>query len=294
MLVEIAICTWNRAGLLAKTLSSLCQLQIPSGIQWKILLVDNNSSDGTAHVIDEFSMKLPLQRLREERQGHTYARNRAIEAATGELILWSDDDCQFNESWLANYVVAARDAQYDFWGATIEPLFESPMPDWIAENWELCKGCFAVRDLGARPIEFTPAILPYGANFAIRTSVQKSFLFDQTLGRNRHRVIGEDELEMMRRLLAAGYNGQWVPSNPVQHMIPSNRATTEYIYRYFVGQGMKLRHGLSTPRKNGLSLLLETVWNYLMFRLKRSRRPSPVWVSHLIQSALARGRYLAR
>ncbi|HMO15869.1 MAG TPA: glycosyltransferase [Pirellulaceae bacterium] len=298
MRVEIAICTWNRSRLLAGTLNSLSQLEIPGGVTCRLLIVDNNSTDDTPQTIRNFAAsqaagRFSVEPLCEKKQGHTFARNRVISAAEGELLLWSDDDCRFNAGWITNYVNAARASQFAFWGAAIIPVFEQAVPTWINENWEMCKGCFAARDLGDVACDLTDRRLPYGANFAIRTDLQKEFRFNEDLGRRERKVLGEDETDMMRRVLAAGHRGAWVPHNPVEHMIPADRMTPEYIYQYFFGQGRTLGMNDDRRRLGQIRLFIESTWNYWMYRLKRKHVPSNVWLSHMIQSALAAGRLQA-
>ena len=70
--------------------------------------------------------------------------------------------------------------------------------------------------------------------------MQRANLFDPDLGRRADAVLGEDELELMRRLLAAGHQGRWVPGAVVEHLIPADRASAKYVYDYFVGQGRNL------------------------------------------------------
>ncbi|MFO0455870.1 MAG: glycosyltransferase family 2 protein, partial [Planctomycetota bacterium] len=69
--VDIAICTWNRSALLAQTLESLAKLRIPPGIQWRVLVVDNRSTDDTQDTLEAYADVLPLVILNEPEQGHT-------------------------------------------------------------------------------------------------------------------------------------------------------------------------------------------------------------------------------
>jgi len=294
MRVQIAICTWNRSPLLAVTLDSLSHLHIPASVDWEILIVDNNSTDDTAQIVSRFAERLPVRYFFEPDQGHTHARNQAVEQADGDLLIWTDDDCRFNPNWLARYAQAAQDPTCDFWGAAILPFFLSGQPRWIQANWNICKGCFATRDLGSEPIEFRHDRLPYGANFAVRTNVQKQFQFDTQLGRHADRlVIGQDEIDLLQRLLHAGHRGQWIPLNPVEHLIPAERATPAYVYDYFVGQGIQLarKASRSATTRERSSLKRAAKWNWLMFKLKRPFVDSHTWLSHLAASALAQGQY---
>ena len=100
--LTIAICTWNRAKSLRTTLLSLQQLIVPSSSDWEILIVDNNCSDDTSNVIDQFVDLLPIRLVHETRQGLSHARNCAVGAAKGDYILWTDDDVIVDPYWLGS------------------------------------------------------------------------------------------------------------------------------------------------------------------------------------------------
>jgi len=178
--VDIAICTWNRPALLANTLDSLAGLVVEPSVRLRVVIVDNNSTDSTPDVIEafqnsEFSKTHSVIALLEKRQGHTYSRNCAIAAADSDLMIWTDDDVEVQSDWVAKYVQAAnQDSGITFWGGEIAPKFEGATPKWIGENWDVLKGCFAVREF-AGELELDSSRLPYGANFAIRTADQKQF-----------------------------------------------------------------------------------------------------------------------
>lgn len=280
------------------TLASFKQLNVPKDIQLSILVVDNNSTDATLETVREFQSspfgrKHHVVAIQEQEQGHTFARNAAIRQAEGDLILWTDDDVIVSPDWLSNYVSAATSQpDYDFWGSRIEPVFESEKA-WIEQNWEILKGCFAARDLGPEPVEFTPSLLPYGANFGVRTEVQRQFLFDTGLGRKDSEVLGEDELDLMRSMLGAGHQGRWIPNAKVEHQISKSRSSEKYVYDYFVGQGRALVRKNTPWHKNVSKLSEEARHEYTCYRMKRFFSASNVWVSHLVRSALARGQATA-
>lgn len=298
--VDIAICTWNRHRLLAQTLASISRLEVPATISLRLIVIDNGSTDATAELLDQFTQSTfsrahGFVSCLEPQQGHTFSRNRAIALTQGDLVVWTDDDVQVATDWISNYVVAAdANSEFTFFGSVIEPAFSPPMPTWIEENWESLKGCFAARDLGSKPMDFSSDCLPYGANFAIRTEVQKRFLFDTELGRRGEQVVGEDELDLFRRLLASGHRGRWVPGAVVKHLIPPERATEAYVLDYFVGQGRSLAARGKAWDASEAELLREAKTSYRSYRLKRWYAPSPTWVSHLIRSGLARGQWEQR
>lgn len=296
--VDIAICTWNRRAMLSNALDSICRMRIPAGVTVNVIVVDNNSTDGTAEFLQQFALtagdRISIKVLQESQQGHTVCRNRAIESASGDLMLWTDDDIIASEDWLSRYLeFVSDDAESSFWGSVIEPEFPGGMPTWISENWNELKGCFAARDLGGEPLSFNEDRLPYGANFGILTEVQKKYSFDSLLGRRGDAVMGEDEFDLFRRLLDDGYSGAWVPQAKIGHQIPVSRSSQKYVYDYFVGQGRALIANNKGWHQELEKMKAESQSELRKYKLKRWFRKSRVWVSHMIRSGLARGQWEA-
>src|SRR2546428_5053798 len=132
MLITIAICTWNRCALLHQALEQMTRLQIPPGIEWELLVVNNNCTDATDEVIAAYSTTLPIQRVFEPNPGLSNARNAAVREARGEYILWSDDDVVVDEHWLAAYVRAFHTrSEGVFFGGPVRPWFSVPPPAWL-------------------------------------------------------------------------------------------------------------------------------------------------------------------
>src|SRR5258708_9599607 len=108
MFVTVAVCTFNRAESLRRTLDSLVAMRVARDLAWELSVVNNNSTDHTDGVIAEYRDRLPMRREFEPLHGHSNARNRAIAAAGGEYIIWTDDDVIVGTGWLAAYAGAFR------------------------------------------------------------------------------------------------------------------------------------------------------------------------------------------
>ena len=294
--VDLVVCTWNRASLLRKTLESIKRLIVPFQVQLRVILVDNASSDETPEALQQFSCDEKFTQrhhvllLHEPKQGHTHARNCAIAHLDSDLLVWTDDDVSLDAFLLQRYVeFADENSQAVFFGGKIEPDFEVTPEDWITENWDQLKGCFAERDLGDEVVSFSDEKLPYGANFAIRSEVQKHFPFDVELGRRAQQVNGEDELDMMRRVLSEGYEGLWVPEARVRHFIDQSRMTELWVREYFVGQGRMLVAKGQAWSDSPKRLQWRSLMKFMAYRFKRQFAPSEQWVSLMLESSLAAG-----
>src|SRR5580658_10275907 len=106
MKLSVIICTWNRAVLLRETLNSLGKTELPQDIDWEILIVDNNSTDETSEVCQEFVGQNPsrYRYIIEKRQGKSFALNTGIENARGKILSFTDDDVTVDAVWLAETI----------------------------------------------------------------------------------------------------------------------------------------------------------------------------------------------
>ena len=71
--------------------------------------------------------------------------------------------------------------------------------------------CTRWRDLGAEPFAFTPTAIPFGANFAVRRSVQERYPYDLCLGLKPNGNLRGEETALILQMLKDGLVGQWVP-----------------------------------------------------------------------------------
>ncbi|MDH0868294.1 glycosyltransferase [Mitsuaria sp. GD03876] len=253
--VSVVICTRNRARQLAEVLDSAAQLEVPEGLRWELLVVDNGSSDDTEAVIRSFADRLPVRYAREDTPGLSNARNHGVRAARGRYLCWTDDDVRMDRRWLAAYVEAfRRHPEAAIFGGRVLPRLEGGgAPSWFVEQhlqWPIA--CpMAYRDLGGEelPLTFTGNKIPFGANFAVRTAEQRTALYDPDLGVSpTHKRLGE-EVDSFYRMMKAGATGWWVPGSAVHHLIPPGRQTASYLFEYFFLAGattgyLRTRYGL--------------------------------------------------
>ena len=103
MRITVAICTRNRSSQLQHTLTQMRKLAIPPDVQWELLVVNNSSTDATDSVLTAFAHCLPLRRLFEPTPGKSHALNLAVREASGDYILWTDDDVLVDPDWINGY-----------------------------------------------------------------------------------------------------------------------------------------------------------------------------------------------
>lgn len=237
--VTVVICTWNRSMLLRRTLEEFERLDLPPDLRWELLVIDNGCTDDTPQVIESFADALPVRRVVEPNQGLSHARNRALTEATGDLLMWTDDDVLVGRNWITAYLDAASHfPEAPFFGGTVDPWFETAPPQWIEEHLGEFAGAFAIRQLdeGVRLLE--PPELPFGANMVMRREAVADLRFDPDLGRSGEKLLSGEETDFLRRLRDdTGHPGVWVGDAGVRHFIPSERLDRGYLRRYFEGLG---------------------------------------------------------
>jgi glycosyltransferase involved in cell wall biosynthesis len=291
MFITIGICTFNRAESLRRTLDSLTALEVPSDVDWEVVVVNNNSTDDTDQLIAEYCDRLPVRREFEPRPGKSNALNRAVDVARGEYILWTDDDVVVDPGWLAAYVKAFRHwPEAAVFGGRIIPRFEPPAARWVVESELILEGAYARRDFGSQTLPLCSAEyrIPFGANFAIRTKEQRAFRYDPNLGPLPNRRRYGEEYDVIERLLASGATGYWIPSAKVEHCIGQERQTTRYVFDYYTALGeteasrssaavSATRFWFGVPRR----LWPRLFKRYLLYRWHRLVSPPPAWVERL-------------
>jgi glycosyltransferase involved in cell wall biosynthesis len=112
--VSILVCTKNRAGPLRETMESISRAAVPRGWAVEMVVVDNGSIDSTREVVENF--RFPWGRARflcEQDGGVACARTRALHAARGEVLLWTDDDVRVPSDWIERMAAPILDGSSD-------------------------------------------------------------------------------------------------------------------------------------------------------------------------------------
>lgn len=296
MRISIAICTWNRCELLRQTLEQMTKLVAPAGVPWEVLVVNNNSTDATDRVIAAFEDRLPLRRLFEPRAGKSNACNLAVREATGDYILWTDDDVLVDEQWMVEYCRAfERRPNAAVFGGFVDPWFEGTPPSWLRRVFPKVANAYAARDVGREPTPITQEAVPYGANMALRAKEQARNLYDPMLGPRPSGALPGEETTLIRAMLKAGAEGWWVPTARVRHYIPAHRQTTRYLRGFYRRYGEFLGRPISDAEKRHFLgrpwwLWREWIEEELKYQTRRRLARPEVWIDDLRASSIAWGR----
>ena len=238
MKYSVVIATYNRAADLRETLDSLAGVR-PDG-PWEVIVVDNNSTDGTRQVVEDAARTFPveLRYVFEARQGRSPALNTGITAARGDIIATTDDDVRVPAEWLDAAAHGLERLHADYVGGRVLPIWGAPRPAWLPNRGGKQWAVIALLDYGTQPIEFNTRV-PLGVNMAFRRDAfVRAGLLDPETGRKAGTLLGQEVREWCIRARKAGVRGFYIPEMAVEHKIGADRLTKRYFRRWFYWRGI--------------------------------------------------------
>ncbi|MNO37738.1 Chondroitin synthase [compost metagenome] len=252
--VSIIICTYNRSDLLITTLQSL--LILDDLEQAEIIVVDNCSKDDTAACVKKFiathGSGLSIRYMMEPVQGLSAARNTGILASKTPLIAFLDDDAIPCQTWITTIVsIFESKPEVMAMGGKIAPIFESKRPEWLIKPFELP---YTIVDLGNRIKEYPAHLHPCGANMAMRKLVFNISLFPLDLGRKGDSLLSGEESWLFGQIQKEGHSILYHPQMAVDHFVPANRLTEDWIMKRYYSQGIS--NAVKSEGMKGKLLLL--------------------------------------
>jgi glycosyltransferase involved in cell wall biosynthesis len=237
--VSIVLPTYNRAGELEGAVNSALQQTEPAG-NYEILIVDNNSTDNTAELIESLTSihRGRIRAITERRQGVSHARNAGIAAVTAPIVAFFDDDVHVAPNWIATIRrTFSENPDIDCIGGKVLPDWGAPPPPWLTRtHW----APLALQDLGDQPVIVSSAN-PLGlisANLACRrTLIDRVGGFSTRLQRVKDGIGSLEDDEWIRRVWQSGACALYVPDLVAHTVVPSSRLTRGYHRRWHSGHG---------------------------------------------------------
>jgi GT2 family glycosyltransferase len=91
--VSVVVCSFNGQRTIRDCLEGLLELDYPD---YEVIVVNDGSTDATSLIASEYSFRV----ISTENRGLSNARNTGMEAATGEIVAYTDDDARPDPHWL--------------------------------------------------------------------------------------------------------------------------------------------------------------------------------------------------
>lgn len=221
---SIIICSYNRVLLLTETIDSVLRV-LGKRTDAEILIIDNKSTDLTPTLEEKYSSNKIVKYFLETKQGLSHARNRGMEEATGEILVYLDDDVELVNNYFEIADSVLSDKSISILGGKVLP-FNISIPTWLPKKYYFLVSVF---DEG----EYSK-IVKYlmGANFMVRKIVADRIGgFNTRLGRNGNSLAGGEEIDFLNRAHSLQCIVYYTPDLIVHHKI-NDKLNENYVLTY--------------------------------------------------------------
>jgi hypothetical protein len=233
--ISVVICayTLERWDLLRAAITSAGDQQVhpPREV---ILVIDHNDQ-----LFERARNSAPAVRVIRNSgpRGLSGGRTTGLDAASGSVVAFLDDDAVADPHWLVALSGAYDAASVLGVGGSASALWERGRPGWFPEEFDWVVGC-SYRGL---PTRRAPVRNPIGCNMSFRRDpLLKIGGFRSEVGRVGSRPTGGDETELSIRLLSAYPEGRIVyePQARIGHHVPAMRSTWHYFRTRCFAEGV--------------------------------------------------------
>jgi len=256
--VSIIIPTYNRSDFLSFTLES-CINQTYSKDHYEIIVADNNSTDNTKAVVEEWKAKsgVPIKYVLETRQGAHYARNTSAKLSQSEILYFTDDDMIADKNLLKN-IVKIFDLDYNIAvvGGKVLPKWEFDPPEWLEKYFK--NGALSLIEKSEKLIIASYDIGIYSCHQAmLRNVLIECGGFNPDIEKDK--LIGNGETGLNIKILDAGYNFAYTDEAVSHHVIPKTRMTQKYLNHRFGNQANSDSFTTFRRNENSKKVLLKLI-----------------------------------
>jgi glycosyltransferase involved in cell wall biosynthesis len=294
-ILSILIATRNRADILASCLDAAVISLNKAGLDnAEFIVVNNGSTDNTQQVLDAWTAQssYPVRALYEAEAGLSCARNRALHAALGEYVLFTDDDCHLTPEYVSDFLAYINsDTEATMRSGSVILGDDRDLPLTIklyTENREW-KRPMSISEEGRL---LGDALI--GCNFtAPRQICLQIGDFDTLLGAGKPCKASEDT-DYFYRAYLNGNRLQVVPNMVVRHF--HGRRTAEerdrLLANYAIGNGaLIIKYLFIYPRFSKHYLwLFKSLWQ-LMYQLPASKKRLAEKADYIRQVTFGMGIY---
>lgn len=249
--IDAILPTFNRAERLRDALAAHGRLRIPDHVRYRLIVVDNNSSDDTRAVVDAFRHdgQIACDYVFERRQGLSYARNAGLDDVDADIVAFIDDDCYPDPDWVEVITrTLGADCAPGLIGGSALLYDPEDLPITIVTGTERATQSMATLFSGIAGLNFC-----FPARLLTRIG-----RFDTCLGAGSACKAGED-IDFFYRAIKAGEQVEYIPELRVYHHHGRQDPATisALMDGYYRGRGaFYLKHVLRLDR----SIMKQAYW----------------------------------
>ncbi|PLX21773.1 hypothetical protein C0584_01570 [Candidatus Parcubacteria bacterium] len=220
-LLSIVVCTIGKTETLQDSLEEIL-LQIRNS-DVELVLVANNQKSFDLLKSFNFRDDNKLSIHFEEKIGLSFARNRGVKEASGEYVLFTDDDAFLSEGFIDELFKTLKSNKHDIVGGPIKPFFLTGKAKWFKEDYETLY--FGEQGRNLKENEFL-----YGPNIIIKKEIINHIGgFDPSFGLRGEKIYLGEEIDIQIRARKKGYKVFYNPDLLVKHYIEKRKTSLSYV-----------------------------------------------------------------
>jgi len=202
--VSVIIPVYNDPEGLCTTLDSVCEQTAGCG-KYEIIIIDNNSTDNTSSVAQEFAKKHSNINLVFERnvQSSYAARNRGIQHSDGEIIAFIDADMIAPSNYIETVIRQMKNNKTQYAGIDVDMFIPNNIST-ISSKYAKNRG-FNIK----KSIE--------ESNYAPTCCLVVNKDLIGSVGKFDERMISKGDVEFGRRVAAEGFSQKYIDDITLHH-----------------------------------------------------------------------------
>ena len=287
--LDVLICAHNEEANIARLLDSL-RNQSADADSFRILIVDNASTDGTRRAVERSAHGMKVRYLHEPRLGLNRARNTGYRNAQAAYVAHIDADATAHPQWIETALSVIHAERPDLCGGPYFARFAAPKPRWFLDRYNS-------NDLGDRPRRLGENEFLSGTNMIWRRSVvERLGGFSTSIGLTGRDFARGDETNLMLRAYKqlADFKVCYDPGMIVYHLTRPETTSLWYWVRRSFAAGRHHNtvwsiHVHDRSRIRLLGLLFHntaaTAVRCLAGLLVRDRTAYPHWQNYIYEHA---------
>jgi len=230
MKFSLILATIGRTQELPRFLTSL---DVQTYRNFELIIVDQNKDDRLVPILESYESKFSIIRLK-SLFGLSRARNVGIKKATGDVLVFPDDDCWYPMDLLERVTLFL--SKYPGYGGYIGRSVDEE-GDTVVSRFDSQTGVVSLRNVWRRATSIS---------IFLRNDVIKYVgLFDEALGAGSDTLYGSsEEMDYLIRAIKSGFKLFYDPNLLVFHPNPAlqyDRSTIKRGFMYGCGMGWVLR-----------------------------------------------------
>lgn len=209
---SVVVCTRARPDMLARSLASVASAASQTA-ETSVIVVEQGASSAQG-VCDDLQLRATI--IHDDGFGVSRARNIGLRAATTDLVLFTDDDCEVPGRWIADHVEELSQ------GSIVASF--GPVTGLSRDDETRDPAALPARHGKASP----PWLVGHASNMAVRTAALLSVGgFDERIGPGSGGVVAGEDADVIARLLRAGARVASGTGEPVRHIEWRSKAGNE-------------------------------------------------------------------